>query len=243
MADSELTQSEKQNPEQIKKNLKIQEKVTATINKMIRIRILILLWAYGKQSINDLCEKLDKSWPTINKHLGILHEAGVLEVEEVKSRGPKNKKLYSTIPDLIKSTRLGYEFLKLPPKDIKEILARDIKSDVKTLEIIKKVFNDLTPYHEELERNLREIKPERKTLKEFYKKKHINYYVETLDDEEFSDFYYEKYNKFLEELEEFRNKKKSKKDSSDTEKPYIALHIILPIKEMQEARFKGFWNS
>jgi DNA-binding transcriptional ArsR family regulator len=243
MADSELTQSEKQNPEQIKKNLKIQEKVVATINKMIRIRILILLWAYGKQSINDLCEKLDKSWPTINKHLGILHKARVVEVEEVKSRGPKNKKLYSTVPNLIKETRLGYDFLKLPPKDVKEILARDIKSDAKTLEIIKKVFSDLNPYHEELGRNLREIKSDGETLKEFYNKKHVNYYVETLDDEEFSEFYHDRYKQFLMELEEFRNKKKSNKDPTDTDKPYIAFHIILPIKEMQEARFKGFWNS
>ncbi|TXT60714.1 MAG: hypothetical protein BAJALOKI2v1_80006 [Promethearchaeota archaeon] len=237
-----VAQMDKKNPNKIKKRLKNQEKVVDSINKMTRIRILILLWAYGEQSINDLCEKLDKSWPTINKHLGILEESEILDVREVKSRGPKNKKLYSVKPELIPKTRLGFDFLNLPPEDVKEILLRDIKADVKTLEIIKKVFNDLPDYHAELVRNLKAMDTERDILKNFYLKKHVNYYVETLSDKEFSDYYFERFTEFMDDLEDYRKKHKIDEDLNSSEKPYIAFHIILPIKKIQEARFRSFWN-
>jgi len=110
------------------------------------------------------------------------------------------------------------------------------------LDIIKKIFDDLTPYHEEIERNLREMIPDRKKLEEFYKKKHINYYVEVLDDEEF-EFYTSRYKQFLEELEAFRMERKKENKKNQTEKPYAVLDILLPIKEIQEARFKRFWKT
>ena len=228
--------------EQLKTQLKIQAEVVDALNKTIRIRILLLLWAYKEQSVNDLCKKLGKSWPTTTKHLEVLEEAGLLDTREEKSRGPKNKKIYSVKPNIIQSTRLGFDFLKLPPEDIVEILSNDLKSDAKTLEIIKKIFDDLTPYHEELERILREITPNRENLEEFYLKKHVNYYVELLDEEEF-EFYFEKYREFLDNLEKFRNKRRDQRKSTLIEKPYALLNIILPIKEIQEARFKRFWKT
>jgi len=228
--------------QQLKTRIKTVSTVIEALNKTIRIRILLLLWAYKEQSINDLCEKLGKSWPTVTKHVDILEKSGILKVREERSRGPKNKKIYSVIPDLLQSTRLGYDFLKLPPEDVVEILSQDLKSDAKTLEIIKKIFDDLTPYHEEIDRNLREMIPERKKLEEFYKKKHINYYVEVLDEEEF-EFYSSRYKQFLEELEAFRMERKKKNKKVQTEKPYAVLDILLPIKEIQEARFKRFWKT
>lgn len=228
--------------EQLKTQLKIQAEVVDALNKTIRIRILLLLWAYKEQSVNDLCKKLGKSWPTVTKHLEVLEKAGLLDTREEKSRGPKNKKIYSVKPNIIQSTRLGFDFLKLPPEDIVEILSNDLKSDAKTLEIIKKIFDDLTPYHKELERILREITPNRENLEEFYLKKHVNYYIELLDEEEY-EFYFEKNQEFLENLEAFRNKRRDQRKSAQTEKPYAVLNIILPIKEIQEARFKRFWKT
>ena len=227
--------------ERLKSQIKNQLLVIEAINDITRIRILLLLWIYKEQSINDLCEKLGKSWPTITKHLGELEDAKILNIREEKSRGPHNKKVYSVIPDLLQTTRLGFDFLKLPPDDVVEILSNDLKSDAKTLEIIKKIFDDLTPYHAEIERNLREMVPERKKLEEFYKKKHINYYVELLDEEEF-EFYFSKYKQFLEDLEDFRMERRKKNKSAQIEKPYAVLDILLPIKEIQEARFKRFWK-
>ncbi|TFG14942.1 MAG: transcriptional regulator [Promethearchaeota archaeon] len=228
--------------DQLKAQMKGISTVIQALNKTIRIRILLLLWAYKEQSINELCEKLGKSWPTVTKHIDILEKSGILEVREEKSRGPKNKKIYSVIPDLLQSTRFGYDFLKLPPEDVVEILSQDLKSDAKTLEIIKKIFDDLTPYHEEIGRNLREMTPNRKNLEEFYKKKHVTYYVEVLDEEEF-EFYSNRYDQFLEELEAFRIERKKKDKKKRTEKPYVVLDIRLPIKEIQEARFKRFWKT
>lgn len=226
--------------EQLKVQLKNQEEIIENINHTTRIRILLLLWAYKEQSVNDLCKKLGKSWPTVTKHLEILESAGLLNTREVKSRGPKNKKIYSVIPDLIQSTRLGFDFLKLPTEDIIEILSHDIKSDAKTLEIIKKIFEDLPSYHQELERILIETTPT--NLEEFYLKKHVNYYVELLDEEEF-EYYFEKYQEFLKNLESFRKKKREQRKSAQIEKPYAVLNIILPIKEIQKARFKRIWKA
>lgn len=235
---NELSQNE---IEQLKAQIKRQNTIVDSINKLIKIRILILLWAYKEQSVNDLCKKLGKSWPTITKHLHSLEKAGLLNIREEKSRGPKNKKIYSVKPGLIKSTRLEFDFLKLPPEDIVEILSQDLKSDAKTLEIIKKIFADLLPYHGELERQLREMVPTREKLEDFYLKKHVNFYVELLDEEEF-EFYFKKFTEFLNDLEAFRSEKKKQKKSDQTEKPYAMFHIIFPIREIQEARFRRFWN-
>ncbi|MHA1254081.1 MAG: ArsR/SmtB family transcription factor [Promethearchaeota archaeon] len=242
MAEKENSELNQKKIEQMKEQLKNQEEIVEIINHTTRIRILLLLWAYKEQSVNDLCKKLGKSWPTVSKHLEILEVAGLLSIREEKSRGPKNKRIYSVIPDLIQYTRLGFDFLKLPPEDILDILSHDIKSDAKTLEIIKKIFDDLPSYHEELERILREMTPTKENLEEFYLKKHVNYYVETLDEEEF-EFYFEKYKEFLENLESFRKKKRAQRKSAQIEKPYVVLNIILPIREIQEARFKRFWKT
>jgi DNA-binding transcriptional ArsR family regulator len=226
--------------EQLKQDIKIHTQIVDTINKTIRIRILLLLWIYKEQSINELCDKLGKSWPTVTKHLDALKD--VLDVREESSRGPSNKKIYSVKPNLLQATRLGFDFLKLDPKDIIEILSQDLQSDNKTLEIIKKIFEDLPPYHEELDRILHEITPTRENLENFYKKMHVNYYVEVLDEEEF-EFYFKKYHEFIKELNDFREQRRKYKKSDQSQKHYALLDLILPIKNIQEARFKRFWKT
>jgi len=242
MVESKSDTLSKSKIETLMRNIKQKTEVVEALNSLIRIRILILLWAYKEQSVNDLCEKLGKSWPTVNKHLEILENAGLLDLREVKSPGPRDKKLFSARKDLLKYTRLGFEFLKLDPKDVLEILLEDVKSDETTLELIQKIFDDLIPYHEELIRKLKEIELTQENLKEFYERSHVNYYVETLDEEEF-DYYFERYKEFLADMEEYKEKRKRENGAKKTEKPYAAFHIILPLKKIQEARFKRFWNK
>lgn len=226
----------------LENQIKVKTDVVESLNSLIRIRILILLWAYKEQSVNDLCQKLGKSWPTVNKHLKAMKQAGLLDLRKVKSPGPKDKKLFSAKPDVIKYTRLGFEFLNLDPKEVMEILFEDIKSDEKTLEIIQKIFEDLIPYHEELLRKLTELEPTNENLEMFYKTRHVNYYVEVLDEEEF-EYYFEKYREFLEEIEEYKDKRREELGDEKKERPYAAFHAILPLKKIQEARFKRFWNK
>lgn len=242
MVKTENNELSQEKIDQLKARIKNQVEVMDAINNTTKIRILLLLWIYKEQSANDLCKKLGKSWPTVTKHLGVLEESGLLNVREVKSRGQFNKKIYSVIPNLLASTRLGFDFLKLPPNDIVDLLSHDLKSDAKTLEIIKKIFEDFPPYYDELERKLKEVHPTRENLKDFYLRKHVNYYVELLDEEEF-EFYFEKYQQILKDLETFRSERKKPKKSVQTDKHYTVLDIILPIKEIQEARFKRFWKA
>ncbi|TFG06330.1 MAG: ArsR family transcriptional regulator [Promethearchaeota archaeon] len=242
MNESELHELSAEQIKQLKTQIKNQVETVEAINNMTRLRILLLLWIYEEQSINDLREKLGKSWPTVTKHLEILEESGILNTREVKSRGPYSKKIYSVKPDLLKSTRLQLDFLKLPPKDVVEIISHDLKSDEETLDIIKKIFEDFPPYYEELERNLREISPTRQNLEEFYLKKHVNFYVELLDEEEF-EFYFNKYLEFLKDLETFRTERKKKKKQKMTKKHYAVFDLILPLKEIQEARTKRLWKK
>ncbi|MBD3214393.1 MAG: winged helix-turn-helix transcriptional regulator [Candidatus Lokiarchaeota archaeon] len=243
MVESDSGPLSKSNVEKLMENIKEKTEVVKTLNSLIRIRILILLWAYKEQSINELCEKLGKSWPTVNKHLNIMQKKGLLELREVKSPGPQDKKLFSAREDLIKYTRLGFEFLEeLDPDRILKILLQDVISDEKTLELIQKIFDDLIPYHEELVRKLKDIEPTRDNLKDFYKRAHVNYYVETLDEEEF-EYYHKRYKEFLEDMEQYKKKRKSESGAERKEKPYAALHLILPLKKIQEARFKRFWNT
>jgi DNA-binding transcriptional ArsR family regulator len=235
------TLSEKE-AKKLKSQIKTKTDVVESLNSLIRIRILILLWAYKEQSVNDLCEKLGKSWPTVNKHLNILKDAGLLDLRKVKSPGPKDKKLFSAKPEIIKFTRLGFDFLNLDPEEVMDILIEDIKSDEKTLEIIKKIFEDLIPYHEELLRKLTELDLTNEELEDFYKTKHVNYYVEVLDETEF-EYYFERYREFLKDIAEFKEKRREKLGDEKKEKPYAAFHILLPLKEIQDARFKRFWNQ
>ena len=102
----------------LKADLKNRSDTIDAINNTTKIRILLLLWIYKEQSIKALCTKLGKSRPTVTGHLEGLEEAGLLDKREEKSRGKYNRKIYSVIPDIIKYTRLGFDFLKLPPKDI-----------------------------------------------------------------------------------------------------------------------------
>jgi predicted transcriptional regulator len=239
MGNKELSPSE---IKQLKAQLKNQSNVIDAINNTTKIRILLLLWIYKEQSIKGLCAKLGKSRPTVTGHLEGLDEAGLLEKHEEKSRGKYNRKIFSVRPNIIEATRLGFDFLKLPPDDIIEILSHDLKSDAKTIEIIKKILKDLPPYYEELERKLHELTPTRENLEDFYFRKHVNYYVELLDEEEF-EFYFEKYRELLKDLANFRKERKKPKKPTKTDKHYTVLDIILPIKEIQEARFKRFWRT
>ncbi|MBD3194845.1 MAG: ArsR family transcriptional regulator [Candidatus Lokiarchaeota archaeon] len=226
---------------QLEEQIAQQIKIADALNKMIRIRILTLLWIYREQSVNDLCEKLGKSWPTVNTHLEALEESGLLDIRRVKSPGPKNKKLYSVKPNMLKYTRLNPDFLKLPPEKVVEILMKDIESDAKTLTLIQKVLDDIPPYQEELQRKLKQMSPSNEKLKQFYLKKHINYYVETLDEEDF-EYYFEKQMELFEELEEFKKEKKQKDSLEETEKSYILFQVILPVREIQKARSNRLWK-
>ena len=242
MAKTEKYELSQEKIDQLKSRIKNQVEVMDAINNATKVRILLLLWIYKEQSVNDLCEKLGKSWPTVKGHLKDLKDAGLLNTREERSRGPKNKKIYSVIPNLLAYTRLEFDFLKLPPQDIVDILSHDLKSDAKTLEIIKKIFEDLPPYYNELDRKLKELPPTGANMKDFYLRKHVNYYVELLDEEEF-EFYFEKYQEILRDLEIFRSERKKPKKPAQTDKHYAVLDIILPIKEIQEARFKRFWKT
>jgi len=242
MVDSKSNLLNESKKDRLKENIKQKTDVVNALNSLIRIRILILLWAYKEQSVNDLCDKLGKSWPTVNKHLEILENEGLLDLREVKSPGPRDKKLYSANPDLIKYTRLGFEFLDLDPKDVVEILLEDVKSDGITLEIIQRIFDDLIPYHQELERKLKETELTNEALKNFYERSHVNYYVEILDEEEF-DYYFQRYKEFLDDMEKYKAKRKKQMGKEINKKPYAAFHVILPLKKVQEARFKRYWNK
>ena len=229
---------------QIKAKIVQQVEIAEILNKLIRVRILLLLWSYKELSTTDICEKLGKSWPTISKHVKKLEEAGLLEIREVSARGKYNKRLYSVKPDILALTRLDPDVLKtLNPSEMLEILKNDIISDAHTVQILIKIFEDLIPYYEELSRYLREMNnPSILDLEMFYKKKHMNYYVETLDNEEF-EFYLKKQEEILEELENFRKRRRNKGIELKISRPYAILHAILPIKEILEARYRRIWKK
>jgi len=136
MAKTESNNLTQEGIDELKTRIKNQVEVMDAINNTTKIRILLLLWIYKEQSVNDLCDKLGKSWPTVKTHLKDLIDAGLLNTREEKSRGPNKKIIYSVIPNLLAYTRLGFDLLKLPPEDIVEILSHDLLSDAKTIEII-----------------------------------------------------------------------------------------------------------
>lgn len=214
--------------------------IAETLNNLTRIRILLLLWTNKELSINDLCEKLDKTRPTILKHLKKLKSVGLIKVR----RTEKRTKLYHVIPNLLELTRLDLDYLKnLPSDEVKEILEKDLDSDKKTIHLIKRILEDSIPYYQDLKQKLKKMLDlSSEEIENFYRRKHINYYVEVLDEEEYQ-LYYKFYEQFLKELEDFRNKKKEEGDVINTEKPFAAFHILLPIKEIQEARFNRKWKN
>ncbi|MHA1490540.1 MAG: ArsR family transcriptional regulator [Promethearchaeota archaeon] len=230
--------------ERIKIGAKRQFEVVDAINKIIRVRILLLLWAYNEQSVNDLCVKLGKSWPTVTRHLNVLEKVGLLNVREEKSRGPKNKKIYSVIPEILSLTRFEENFLrKITPEDAIEIFSHDLTSDAKIIDIFKKIFDDIIPYYGELGRILREMQDVSVSqMEDFYLKKRVNYYVEILNDEEF-EFYIKRYNELLKDFITFRSERAKQDKSVESEKPFATIHMVLPIKKIQEARFKRFWKN
>ncbi len=221
-------------------NMEFQLKVAETLNDLTKIRILLLLWASGELSINELCEKLGKTRPTVLKHLKELKKTGLLKVQ----RKEKKMKMYSVIPNLLELTRLDLEHLKsLPSAQVKRILEKDLDSDKKTIQLIKKILDDCIPYYQDLKKYLKEahkLTPDE--IETFYKRKHINYYVEVLDEEEYQE-YFKFYEELMEKMDDFREKRKMQGKPNNNKKPFASFHIILPIKEIQEARFNRMWKK
>ena len=111
------------------------------------------------------------------------------------------------------------------------------------MRIIIKVLEDMLPYYRDLTIILKEMdNPGISDLEEFYNKKHVNYYVDVLDNDEF-DYYFEQYKKFLENLEEYRRNNRSKGVDGKAPKPHAAVHMILPIKRIQEAQYDRLWKK
>ena len=49
------------------------------LSDLIRLRMLDLLLTQGKQSVNEICEKLNLRQPTVSHHLGLLRLHGLVE--------------------------------------------------------------------------------------------------------------------------------------------------------------------
>ena len=216
------------------------------MQEFTRTRILLLLWAYKEQSVKELCEKLGKSWPTVNRHLVTLEKAGILDTREEISPGPKNKKIYSLKPNILMKTRTSLkEFRNIPSKDLKELLIRGFQSDSKTINIVKKVFDDIINYFEDLQRKIKEIDPSDfdnfRDLGDFLLRRRVSYYIEALDDVEF-EFYMNEYHKLYNKLVAFREKRLEETKGEKVSRPFLAFHSIIPIKKIQEARFNRFWD-
>lgn len=217
-------------------------KIGKAIRKFIHARILLLLLVYKELSIMDLCKILDKSWPTINRHLKILEEAGIVEIRRVSGKGPKKKKIYSVKSDILEQTRLDYDELKeLPFRDVKYILSRELRGDIWTMEFVQKLIDDLIPYLNAFEKQLRDIKfSSSETSVDFYCEYKASHYLEALDEEEYA-FYLEKYKDLYKELSEFRKKKRKQEVPIKTARPYGVFHIIMPLKKIQESNYNLYW--
>ena len=223
-----------------KEQLERASNMAETLQPYLRVRILLILWSYCEQSVDDLCKKLGKSWPTVTRHLNAMEEAGIMNIREVKARGPKNKKLYSLKPNLIAMTRGDDKFVrKIPPKDTLYFLNKWLQSDQKTFELMKNIFDDLIKYLGDLMRQLKEVPSNSLELFDHYYDNRVHYYIESLDQEEF-EFYFNKYQELREELKIFRESRAQSKEKVKNERIHATFHGIAPIKKIQEARFNRF---
>lgn len=242
MATKKKIKSENSDIEDLREHLKKRLDLAESLHNFTRTRILMLLWAYKEQSVKDLCDKLGKSWPTVNRHLEVLDEAGVLDIRGIKSPGPKKKKLYSLKPNILMSTRITFKDTKqLSINDIKKLYVKGFESDGKTIDILKQVLDDITPYFEDLQGmiNTEDINTH-DALRDFMLKNRVSYYIEALDEVEFQ-FYLKKYSELYNELVEFRKKRLEELKGKKMERPYITAHMIVPVKKIQEARVQRFW--
>ncbi len=243
MIDKKISTSKDNTSEILRDNLQKRLDLAESLQKFTRTRILMLLWAYKELSVKDLCDKLGKSWPTVNRHLEDLNDAGVLDVREEKSPGPKNKKLYSMKPNILMYTRIAFRDIEgLSTEDTKKLFMKGFISDGKTMEILKSVLEDITPYFNVLQDmlNMEDIKTH-DALKKFMIENRVSYYIEALDEKEF-EFYLKKYSELYNELVNFRKKRLEELKGEKIERPYLTCHMLLPIKKIQEARVQRIWQ-
>ncbi len=204
--------------------------------------MVILLLIYKELSVNDLCKIMNKSWPTISGHLTALEEAGLLNVRKVKVRGPKDKKLYSVNTEILAELRIDYGKLRnVSSEEVIDILSRELKGDAWTMRFIKKLIDDLIPYFGAIEKKLNDTGySDSEKLIEFYNEHKANHYIESLDEDEYA-FYLQRYEKLHRELIEFRNKRVIEGKSIISSRPYGTLHVILPLKKIQEINYNLYW--
>ncbi len=222
----------------IEKRLNLAE----SLHNFTRVRILMLLWAYKEQSVKDLCDKLGKSWPTVNRNLTVLIEAGVIDVRGIDSPGPKKKKLYSLKPDILMRTRImSRDVQDFPVEKVKNLYIKGFESDGKTIETVKNVMEDIIPYFQDLQTTLSsEPLENHEDLQKFMIENRVSYYIEALDEEEFK-IYLKKYSELYNEMVVFRKKRLEELKGEKVKKPHIVFHTIIPIKKIQEARIQRFW--
>ncbi len=204
-------------------------------NSSIRIKLFMMLNAYGEISLPELAKKMGKSKTTISKHLKLLDsELNWITIEEEKVRvnikfffykmnvDTRYSDVFWNLEDIVKS---------YPKEKINKFLIKELKKNQLLFQMINLMNLETNEFFERKIDTLETMDQE--LTKEFFLKNQvINYYTNLTKEEsiEYNNEMHEFHKKFIKKIEEERLKNKDKKPIRE----YLAFQVVWLIKKMIE---------
>jgi len=209
--------------------------IIQALQNTTRIRIMVILYIYNELSLSRLSKKLGISKSTVARHLKPLRKMGVINVREVKVRGPKLKQYFSATPDILELTRLSRSLLRtVSPKKSLDAHLAEIKSDGLVFSLIKKIINEIIIYYDEFRKEIQEFRPQdHQTIEELFSTVNTGrYYLWIFDREQFK-LFRNKYREFFNDLRKHLKELEAKRDKiGELEKPFFIWHMVIPIQKV-----------
>ncbi len=206
-----------------------------SLQKNIRLKILIFLSTYNELGLTKLSKLLNISKSTIARHIKLLEKLNLVKIREEKVRGPNKKQYYSATSDLFDVTRLSNTLLrKVSPQLAYEARCKDIRADSYVFRVLRSLIDELLSYYERFQKELELINPKsHKKIEEIFSSKNISrFYVLNLDSEEFQ-VYKENYLKFIINLRRDLNQVNNNRNKTTIlEEKYYIWHLTFPIAKI-----------
>ncbi|TXT67462.1 MAG: hypothetical protein BAJALOKI1v1_90034 [Promethearchaeota archaeon] len=241
--------------EEIKNKLNQKIQVLKLLNTVTRLRIILVLMVYGKQSLAQLRDKTGKTKATITNHIKKFENLGIINTSRKDAKGSIDAKVYELIPGFIDLIKLNPEDINLLSEEEQKIVLKFfILRDKWMFEMMRNIFQLLTLYYSELKNQDIDFESKETVESDFEKKEESDSKKDDLFDfknlEEFKNHYFESIAKyqilFLNEgakryydalLMESKTKlhEKIKKDDdliNDYKRPYLVFDTMIPLENI-----------
>ncbi|MBD3213453.1 MAG: helix-turn-helix domain-containing protein [Candidatus Lokiarchaeota archaeon] len=214
----------------IKKQLTQKVEVMKLLNTVTRLRIILILLVYGKQSLAELEEKIGRTKATITHHIKKFEELGIIKTTRKNARGSIDAKVYQLIPEFLDLIQLSPEELNLiEGDDQKDILQFLLLRDKWMFEMIRNIFQLINLFYKDLEFDFVNLNvKDFEQVKKQYFENLVQYDILFLNKE-----HKDEYNELLKSLKSKLSERREKENDDITnDAPYLIFNSIIPLEDI-----------